>query len=694
MNRLTTIVNLLSKLRALMEQRLGSSLARGAGTSHAFVVVVAIVLGILGAYGAIGFRMLLQLIHRVSYGSSEYTLDMLIALPWWHCLLMPTLGGLLVGIIVSRYAPEVKGSGIPEVMEAVAKKGGAIRMRVVLTKAAAASLTIGSGGSAGREGPIVHIGSALGSQVGRFFRVPARQLRTFVACGAAAAVAATFNAPIAGALFAIEVVLADMRVASMSPIVIASVVATVISRHHLGDFPAFRVPPYELVSAAELLLYALLGVAAAVFSWGFIRVLYGTDDLFEKLPIPPWVRPGIGGLFVGIIALFLPHVFGVGYETINGGLWGRLTPAVLGLVLGAKMIATSLTLGSGGSGGIFAPSLFMGASLGALFGHGVQRLFPEWTGDPGAYALVGMGALVSGVTHAPITAILIIFELTNDYRIIPPLMFACVIAVLLSSQLGRDSIYTKKLTRRGVSLGRDRDINLLRSITVESVMDSAPKCMSAGMPIGDLLQSLISGRRQSALVVDADKRCIGVVGLPEVRSVLQDNEDLGALVIAADVADLDIPVVMPGDRLDIVMHLFGRTHQNLLPVCDSPKNRRVVGVVTKQAVIDAYNLRVFQEDLSGGMGSIVSAVREGRTVEVVSGMHVGEVDVPQRFVGRTLKELNLRQALALEVVLIHREQSENQSAAHGMFPSPDLRLEAGDRIVVMGERGAIRKLSG
>jgi chloride channel protein, CIC family len=687
------IRNMLHTLKAALELRVGTSLSRGSGREHAFVVMVALLLGLLGGVGAIGFRMLILLVHRVSYGSDQYSLEMLETLPWWHCLLMPTAGGIMVGIIVTKFAPEVKGSGIPEVMESVVKRGGAIRLRVLLTKAAAASLTIGSGGSAGREGPIVHIGSALGSQLGRFLKAPVRQLRTYVACGAAAAVAATFNAPIAGALFAIEVVLGDMRVASMSPIVIASVVATVISRHFLGDFPAFQVPPYELLSTWELLLYALLGVIAALVSWLFIRTLYGIGDLFEKIPIHPTLKPGLGGLLVGVIGIGLPHVFGVGYETINGSLWGSAAASLLALVLGAKLLATSLTLGSGGSGGVFAPSLFIGATLGALFGHGVNALFPDGTAAPGAYALVGMGALVSGVTHAPITAILIIFELTNDYRIIPPLMFSCVIAVLLSSQLSKDSIYTKKLTRRGVSLSRNRDVNLLRSIQVQGVMNPAPKLIPAEMPISDLLQDLIGGRHQSGIVVDSENRCIGTVGLSEIRSVIQDNDDLASLVIAADVADMDIPLVLPTDRLDLVMHLFGRTHNNELPVCDVAKSRRIIGVITKKAVIDAYNLRALQADLSGGVGAIVGAVSEGRIVEVISGMHMGEMLVPTQFVGNTLRELDIRRRFGLEVVLIHREEA-NHTDKHGMFPSPDICLEPGDRIVVMGERKAIERLAG
>ncbi len=293
--------------------------------------------------------------------------------------LLPTAGGLLVGLIVTRFAPEVKGSGIPEVMEAVAQRGGAIRIRVVLAKAAAAAVTIGSGGSAGREGPIVHIGSAIGSACGQLLEVSARRLRTFVACGAAAGIAATFNAPIAGALFSIEVVLGDLGVASLSPIVISSVVATVISRHHLGDFPAFKVPAYSSVHPAELLLYAGLGLAAAVVGVAFIRLLYGIGDRFDRSPIPPWLRPAVGGLGVGLISLALPHVFGVGYETINAALSERLDLALLIALVGAKGLATALTLGSGGSGGVFAPSLFMGATLGAAWGQIAHRIFPDWT---------------------------------------------------------------------------------------------------------------------------------------------------------------------------------------------------------------------------------------------------------------------------------------------------------------------------
>jgi CIC family chloride channel protein len=407
-------------------RRLAQRLRQG---DHIFVIITAMIIGMLSGYGAIAFRSLIGLSHNVFFGTTAYSLQFLSEMSWWQRLALPCGGGLVVGLIVTRFAPEVRGSGIPEVMEAVAHRGGAIRMRVLVTKALAAAITIGSGGSAGREGPIVHIGSAIGSAAGQLLEVSARRLRTFVACGAAAAIAATFNAPIAGALFSVEVVLGDLAVGSLSPIVISSVVATVISRHHLGDFPAFEIPAYEPVHVAELLLYAGLGLAAGLTAAFFIRLLYGIGDLFERSRIPPWLQPATGGLAVGSIAVWLPHVFGVGYETINAALWGTATASLLLLLVAAKAVATSLTLGSGGSGGVFAPSLFMGASLGAAWGHFANAVAPGWTAAPGAYALVGMGAVVAATTHAPITAILIIFEMTNDYRIIPPLMLACVLGV-------------------------------------------------------------------------------------------------------------------------------------------------------------------------------------------------------------------------------------------------------------------------
>ncbi|MEN8161935.1 MAG: chloride channel protein, partial [Myxococcota bacterium] len=435
------------------------SARRKALNEHVTVVLVAIGVGVVSAFGAVAFRWAIRLVTDGSFdwlptnlGLAEGTVPSIHedpreaagALPWFWLLLVPALGATLAAPLIYFLAREAKGHGVPEVMESIALRGGAIRPRVVLVKALASALTIGSGGSVGREGPIVQIGSALGSSVGQLLRMPGRHLRTLVGCGAAAGIAAAFNAPIAGALFAVEVILGDFAVPQFSPIVIASVVATVISRYFYGDFPAFEVPPYQLVSPFELGPYMLAGVAAGVVGVVFIRVLYASEDFFERLRIPELLKLPIGGLCVGAIAIFLPHVYGVGYSTINDALTGALPLGLLVLLLGAKIMATSLTLGSGGSGGIFAPSLFLGAMTGGAIGTIVHQIFPESTASSGAYALVVMGAVVAATTHAPITAIIIIFELTKEIAIVPPLMASCVISTIVSSYPDPNSIYTLK----------------------------------------------------------------------------------------------------------------------------------------------------------------------------------------------------------------------------------------------------------
>lgn len=663
------------------------------GREHTLLVVTAIVIGVLGAYGAIAFRYLIKGSHFLFFGNTEYTLEALESIPWLERLFLPAIGGLLVGVIVHKFADEVRGSGIPEVMESVARRGGAIRFRVVLAKAIAASLTIGSGGSVGREGPIAHIGSAIGSGFGQLFAVSPKRMRTFVACGSAAAIAATFNAPISGALFALEVVLGDMSVAAMSPIVISSVVATVISRHHLGDFPAFEVPSYLFVDSKELFFYAGLGIAAGIVAVIFSRTLYSTVSFFEKREVPEWSKPALGGLLVGIIALGFPHVFGVGYETINETLWGRTDALLLAAVMLAKIFATSFSLGSGGSGGIFAPSLFIGASLGASVGQIVHEAFPAWTAGPGAYALVGMGAVVSGATHAPITAILIMFELTNDYHIIPPLMLACVVAVLLSSQLDKDSIYTRKLTRRGINLSERKEVNLLRCVPVATAMQTEVTKIHAETPLTQLLSALIASPSPGAAVVDENENYLSMVELSDIREILPQSKDLGLLVVAADVGDSSVPFVVPDDNLDLVMHIFGRTNRQVLAVCEGKQSRKILGTLTRQAVIDAYNRRIFQEDLMGGFGSLLDAVGTDRTVEVLGGVHMGEVEARASWIGKTLSKARLRGRFGLEVLLIHRPTTPGKGVegrpAH--FPSPDFEIEAGDRLLVMGTAEAIRK---
>jgi CIC family chloride channel protein len=667
-------------------------LPRMPGPEYAFLIVAAVAIGIATSYAAIALHHAIEISHDFFLGEVDHALGTLTA-PIWQRAIAPAVGGLLVGLIAMKLAPEVQGSGIPEVMESLAVKGGVMRFRVSPLKILATSLTIGSGGSAGREGPIVQIGAGVGSILGQLFKLPSRKLRTFIGCGVSAGIAATFNAPIAGALFALEVVLFDIRVASMAPIVVSAVVATIVSRYHLGDFPAFPVPPYELRSVGELGLYALLGVLSAFTAVLFIQSLFKFSDWLGRLPVPRWVLPGLGGLVVGLTGLAFPLVVGLDYEVISGALWGELALGTLALLVFVKIFTTSLTLGSGGSGGVFAPSLLLGAALGGAFGEAVHHFFPTWTAAAPAYALVGMGAVFAATSHAPITAILIVFELTNDYRSVPPLMLSCVLAVLISGHIKKDSMEGEALRRKGIDLRREREVNLLKTMNVSAVMEPHFTRVLAATPCSELISTLLSESRGSAVIVDSMGALVGTVELSDLREILMEQGEVGSLVVAADVADTGTPFVLTADSLDLAMHLFGRGGRSMIVVCDSAASRRPVGVITRQSVIDAYNRRIFQEDLSGSFGSLVDAVEEGRTVEVLGGVLLGEVDVPGDCIGKNLRQSELRTRFGLEVLVVRRvnDDSPGMEGRPGLFPSSDLVFQPGDRLLVMGSAEAIQK---
>ena len=423
------------------------------------LILLSVLVGLATAFGAIGFVKLIEFFNDLFFGLTDQILSSAVGFAsWggyrWWLPLIPALGGLLVGPIVYRYASEAKGHGVPEVMDAVARLGGIIRPRVAAAKTIASAICIGSGGSAGREGPIVQIGSAFGSMVGQLFRMSGSRVKILVGCGAAAGISAVFNAPIAGVIFSLEIILGDFAIKTFAPVILASVVSSVVTRTFLGNHPAFEVPSYSLVSAWEIPMYVVMGIGLGALAVLFTRSLDAMEDFFNNLKIANWTKPALGGLLLGGLAIFYPQVLADGYQTIRLTLYGDMGIWLLVVLIFMKLIATSLTLGSGNSGGIFAPSLFMGAVAGGSFGIMIHKLFPTVTATPGAYALVGMAGLVAGATHAPITALLIIFEMTSDYRIILPLMVTVVFSALVAGRLFPQSVYTIKLFKRDRFEGR------------------------------------------------------------------------------------------------------------------------------------------------------------------------------------------------------------------------------------------------
>ena len=659
---------------------------------HSFVLIIAVIIGLLAGFGAVGIQKLIKFFQKL-FWQGDYSLEFLINVAWYWKLIIPMSGGIIVGLIIRYFAKEAKGHGVPEVMEAITLRNGIIRPRVVFAKLFASSIYIASGGSVGREGPVIQIGSAIGSAIGQFLRVNARRMRTFVACGAASGIAAAFNAPVAGALFAVEVILGDFAVPQFSAVVVSSVMATVVSRHFVGDFPAFEVPLYQLDSPYELVFYVILGFLAAGVAVLFIKMLYKSEDIFDNLKWPEFVKVGLGGLGIGIIGLLFPEIFGVGYDTIESALQsGLIWKMALALVF-IKIFATSLSLGSGGSGGIFAPSLFLGAMLGSFFGTFVSWFFPSLNISSGAYALVAMGGVVAAATHGPIGAILIIFEMSGSYKIILPLMITCIIATILAMRLHPESIYTLKLKLRGINLFEGREINVLKSLTVKDVYSKNVESVIEQESYPTLIEKISKSPHSILYVVDENKKLLGTVSLNEVRRNMQDYETLKHLLIVKDIMEDKPPVVSLNTSLDEVMKHFGLLNIDELPVVTDFKENKVIGCIWRTEVINVYNKQVFMRDMSGTVGSSMKSSSSHKLVHVIDNYYLSEIESPASFIGKSLGELNVRSEYKVDILLIKKlHTSATDENNTGIQPDANYTIELGDNLLLFGEKESLNIL--
>ncbi len=554
------------------------------------IILTAIIVGVGTGLGAVVFIWLLKQINKFSL-AVQITLGEVVGL-----LLVMGTAGLIVGYMVDRWAPEAKGHGVPEVMEAIALRGGRIRARVAAIKVLASAITIGSGGSAGREGPIVQTGSALGSTIGQLFHFSVERVRTLVACGAAAGIAATFNAPIAGAIFALEVIIGRFTTRYFGAVVISSVAASITARIFLGNKPAFDVPAYPF-RPGETIIFIALGILSAFLAVTFIRMLYFFEETFDRWKLHPAFKASIGMLLTAVIALLLPGrlVLGPGLEFIGETIAHDFTIPLttMFLLLIAKLLATSFTLGSGNSGGVFAPSLFMGAILGGMVGNVAHSFWPELAVNPGTYAIVGMAAVFAASAHAPITAVLIVFEMSNDYKLILPLMLATVVSTLLAEYLLSDSIYTLKLRLRGVTLQQGWDLDLMQSLKVKEVMTrdvfSAPTTLSLE-ELGEAFQRTHS---HSFPVVDEQNRLMGMVSITDYeRAIELDNH---ASLVVADIATMSsLMVAYENEPLSDAIQRLSVRGLSKIPVVTRDDTKHIVGVLRRHDIIKAYNIALMK----------------------------------------------------------------------------------------------------
>ena len=624
--------------------------------------------------------------------SFEFSVRVL-GLPAWRVVLALAVGGLLVALLQRLARTPLASQGVSSLVESVALHGGRLSVRPVVFSAAAAIATVGAGGSLGREGPMLRLGAAVSSWLGQRLGLSSRRLKILLGCGTAAGFAAAYNVPIGGSLFAMEVVLGSFALEIFGPIVVASVLATLLARTAESAAPIYAAPGYALVAPAELAAYLGLGVVGAVAAVVFVLGVRGFARLFRRFTIvPEGVRPVVGMVLLAAIGLTMPEVLGNGFSTITGALHGSFALEALLAIAGLKLLATALTAGSGCPGGHFTPSLCFGALIGGAYGELVHFAFPNATATSGAYAAVGMAAVAAGSSHAPLSAILMLFEFTGNYELILPLMLASIVSSVIARRLYPFSIYTEPLQRRGVELSWRMEEAALAGLRVDDLVRDDPDTLGPAAPYAQVVERFLGARRQRLFVVDAERHLLGLVSLHDIKHALQGMGSPGEVAPpASDVRALMRPVpesVRGADRLHRAAEVFARSDFERLPVLDEAGRYR--GVVAKRDLLAVYAQEVLGRPAV--LSTFVAGDQPGvggSAVELPPDFALRSVAVPEELVGLTLAEAALPQRLGVRVLEVRRPASDGWE---WLAADAATVLAASDDLVVLGPTAAIEGL--
>jgi len=647
----------------------GALLDRISPPEGLLLLILSTLIGASTGFAAVFFINLIALIQTRSYKTVQFLFP---HLGLWSYVVVPVGGALLVGPLIAWFAREAKGHGVPEVMQALVLRGGRIRPRVALAKIVASALCIGTGGSAGREGPIVQVGSALGSTIGQVLHLSDDRIKNLVACGAAAGIAATFNAPIAGVAFAVEVLMSGLQVRMFGNVVISAVSASIVSQMFLGDRPAFTVPTYTMHSPLTLLFYLLLGLAAAFIGVMFIRMLSWFEDVFDNWKFPLSLKPAVGALLLGLLGFFylqlpgigfsdltefqlgmplienIPHVYGSGFTFIEQALHGSVDFWLLALLVVLKPLATSFTLGSGNSGGVFAPSLFTGAMLGGAMGFLFAAWQPEIAGPAGAYALVGMAAVFAACARAPLTAMLIVFEMSNDYSLILPLMVAAVTASYLAQALYPESIYTIKLTRRGIHFSQGRDMDIMQGVQIGEVMNETPITITKKQTLAELYQQFQETNFLGFPVLDEHGKLWGIVTLQDMeKSLAQSAVNLRGLHVE-DVAVKEPITVYPDEPIWSAIQKMSPRDLARLPVVSRDNSGTLLGLISRSDILRAYDVGIVRKQRGQLLEQHTSLRREEHNGFIEFRLRMGDYAV-----GKVLEDITFPSSV--NVVSVERD---------------------------------------
>jgi CIC family chloride channel protein len=508
----------------------------------------------------------------------------------YYVIFIPAIGGLLVGIISHKFMKKKRYS-IENVIEAATLHGGKMQPRTVFLEVLSSVISLGSGASVGKEAPVVLAGAGIGSTLAQMLKMRGNRLKILLGCGASGGIAAAFNAPLAGVVFSVEVILGELESATLVPIVISAVFATLVSNVIFGVRP-IQISDYQLISPMhESVLYLILGLLAGLVSVILMRSLYKCRDFFSALNIHPIAKPAVGGLFVGMIGYFYPQIFGAGYETISQVLANEMAFKILLILLLLKIVAFSLSLGSGGSGGSFVPALFIGSMLGGAYGTIVNDIFPTFTSQPGAYALAGMGAVFTGISRAPLTAILVLFELTRNYGLVLPIMLACVLSNLVSSALHPESIFTESLRRRGFTIRKGKEVDIMESLKVADAMKREVQSISVNKKVEALIALMQSSRHAGFPVLDPEGKLWGIVTLKDIRDKVKQGE-LDKTI--GEIATSNLVIAYPDESLNTVLQRLATKDIGRLPVVSREDNRKILGIITRSDIVKLYDKTIVE----------------------------------------------------------------------------------------------------
>ena len=623
------------------------------------VAALAMITGVVGGIGAILFRWMIRAVHTVLIAKTLQNG------PHFLLAAAPCVGLVLVSLITRYGAREVKGHGVPQILESLALRGGKIRPRVGVLGIIAPAITIGSGGSVGREGPIALIGAAFGSTVGQILALPEKYMSLLLAAGSAAGIAATFNAPIAGGFFGLEIVLGSYQIGAIVPVFLAAATGSSVFDAIMGSRAVLATPPYHVINHFAMLFMMGLGFLMALVGVLYTKGLTASEDFFNRVSLPFWAKAALGGFVVGLIGLFVPQVLGVGYPTMHLALTNQIMWGFLAVLFILKYIATMITMGSGGSGGVFAPSLFLGGMVGGAFGNFLYHISPSLAPHPSIYAIAGMAALFAASAQAPFVAITILLEITGDYHLTAPVMACLAISYVTYNLFTRDSMYTVRLVRRGIKILRGDDIRPMKVISVQSALQPLQDTVFADTPVRVAWQKMTDLNRSFLPVIRAHGGLDGIVTLRDIASVLQNGSERHIDTISSIIRPLPKPV-FTHQSLDEAIRYLSLYDVDMLPVQDA-QNHQVVGLITRSGILRAYNASaVHAVDMRHQVERLHHSTLDSVFVEM-------EIPDDSPLVGRQLKDVNL----SADALIVSVTRNQGRVIPHGNFV-----IQGRDRLLV------------